>query len=438
MGWLDSLPEFVSGLSSVTQAVTPVAQLGLSAYSTYQGMQSADDASDYYDQLAGTAELQDTIALENLNRNRPVLDAEAQAALSDVQRYLNPEAVWLRGQTDLNTASSAYDASVYGRESARLSGQASVWDALAAQDAAYINSGLTGIAGQYLPGLTDSSFRIQNVVNDQSLQNAQTLMPMQRDVDVGTLQNAQSQNAINSVLLGSAARYLPGISDQQYALQGASLNAAMANMADYEATRSLQQKFMRESENGLDPSLAMSRAGAGVEHAMAAAGQELTRDAARRGVSVSSGQAQETARQNMIDTALGKAAARTKAWNDTEATNYARLGNAVNVRGGMAPANTGSTTQPTTVQSSVSSGINASLPTGFSGSLLSTGGINLPSTTTATAPQSGLTSSSSGGSGAWSSLAEAASDSASSALQAGGYLLGSVLGGNSTQSSSKK
>jgi hypothetical protein len=147
---------------------------------------------------------------------------------------------------------------------------------------------------------------------------------------------AQKQGKLTGMELDKAIAYEPGILDQQYGLAKNALTSQQADLDLYDDSRGVLTKFFDESMDGLDPGQEMNRAGATVENALSGADNQLARNLARRGVSMDSGQAVSAAHQSAIQKALAKAGARTNAWNQTKATNYARLGNAANVRGGMA------------------------------------------------------------------------------------------------------
>lgn len=143
------------------------------------------------------------------------------------------------------------------------------------------------------------------------------------------------QGELTSMELGKAQTNLPGLLDKQYSLAGKTLDANAADLALYDQSRGVLSKFFTESENGIDPAAEMNRAGSAVEMAMAGAEEQNARNLARRGVRMDSGQATAASQAAAIQKALGKAGARTNAWNAARDTNYARLGNAANVRAGM-------------------------------------------------------------------------------------------------------
>lgn len=147
---------------------------------------------------------------------------------------------------------------------------------------------------------------------------------------------AQKQGQLTTAQLNAAIANEPGILDQQYGLARDALTSQKADLDVYNDSRGVLTKFFDESLQGLNPGQEMNRAGAAVENAFAGANDQNNRNLARRGVSMDSGQALSAAHQSAIQKALAKAGARTNAWNQTQATNYARLGNATNVRGGMA------------------------------------------------------------------------------------------------------
>ena len=157
---------------------------------------------------------------------------------------------------------------------------------------------------------------------------------------------AQKQGQLTGLQLNAAIAHEPGILNQQYGLAKNALTAQQADLNVYNDSRGVLTKFFDESLKGLDPNQEMNRAGATVENALSGADNQTARTLARRGVSMDSGQAINAAQQSAIQKALAKAGARTNAWNQTQATNYARLGNAANVRAGMS-ADTAVPTAPT-------------------------------------------------------------------------------------------
>lgn len=157
---------------------------------------------------------------------------------------------------------------------------------------------------------------------------------------------AQKQGQLTGLELNAAIAHTPEILNQQYGLAKNALTSQQADLDLYDDSRGVLTKFFDESMKGLDPNQEMNRAGATVENALAGADNQTARTLARRGVSMDSGQAVSAAHQSAIQKALAKAGARTNAWNQTQATNYARLGNAANVRGGLA-ANADVPTAPT-------------------------------------------------------------------------------------------
>ena len=157
---------------------------------------------------------------------------------------------------------------------------------------------------------------------------------------------SQKQGSLTGLELDYAIANEPGILNQQYGLARNTLGAQQADLDVYNGSRGVLTKFFNESQNGLDPGQEMNRAGSTVENALAGADNQNARNLGRRGVSMDSGQAVAAGQQSAIQKALAKAAARTNAWNQTQATNYARLGNAANVRQGLS-ANTSVPTAPT-------------------------------------------------------------------------------------------
>ena len=157
---------------------------------------------------------------------------------------------------------------------------------------------------------------------------------------------AQKQGMLTGLELDKAIANEPGILDQQYGLARNALTAQQSDLNLYNDSRGVLTKFFDESMTGLNAGQEMNKAGATVENALAGADNQNNRNLARRGVSMDSGQAISAAHQSAIQKALAKAGARTNAWNQTQATNYARLGNAANVRGGMS-ANASVPTAPT-------------------------------------------------------------------------------------------
>ena len=146
---------------------------------------------------------------------------------------------------------------------------------------------------------------------------------------------AQKQGTLTNAQLDAAIANEPGILNQQYGLARNALTSQQADLDVYDDSRGVLTKFFDESLKGLDQGQEMNRAGATVEKALAGADNQNNRNLARRGVSMDSGQALSAGQQSAIQKALAKAGARTNAWNQTQATNYARLGNAANVRGGL-------------------------------------------------------------------------------------------------------
>lgn len=250
MGFLDSLSGIVDTVSKVSNAVTPIAQLGLTGYSLYNGMQNANAASDYYDTLAGTAEMQDQIAKDQWGIQKPLMEKQALASGSDL---------------DIYNANAGNRSAIAGQEYA----------------------------------------------------------------------NTRASNNLSGISLGKAGQYLPGLLDQQYELAGRQLASQNADQNLYDSSRGIVAKFFDESLNGVNPATEMNQASNAVEQSFAGANNSLNRELARKGVSLGSGQALAASQQQAIQKALAKAGARTNAWNEAKATNYSRLGNAVNVRNGL-------------------------------------------------------------------------------------------------------
>lgn len=157
---------------------------------------------------------------------------------------------------------------------------------------------------------------------------------------------SQKQGTLTGLELDAAIKNEPGILNQQYGLAKNTLNAQQSDLDVYNGSRGVLTKFFDESLKGLDAGQEMNRAGSTVENALAGADNQNARNLARRGVSMDSGQAVSASQQSAIQKALAKAGARTNAWNQTQATNYARLGNATNVRQGLS-ANTNVPNAPT-------------------------------------------------------------------------------------------
>mgnify|MGYP003586291926 CR=1 FL=1 len=76
MGFFDALDSVLN----VTGKIAPIASAG---YNIYSGINNANAAGEYYDTLAGTAELQDKIAKEQWAINKPLM--QKQGALSGLE-----------------------------------------------------------------------------------------------------------------------------------------------------------------------------------------------------------------------------------------------------------------------------------------------------------------------------------------------------------------
>lgn len=155
----------------------------------------------------------------------------------------------------------------------------------------------------------------------------------------------QKQGQLSGLELDAAIANTPGLLSKQYGLVDRGLTEQGLDMDLYGQTRGILNKFFDESENGIDPGTEMNRAGATVESALSGAQGQLSRNLARRGVSLGDDQSTSIANQQLINKALGKAAARNEAFRSAKETNYNRLGNAANVRGGLA-ANVATPTTP--------------------------------------------------------------------------------------------
>jgi len=145
----------------------------------------------------------------------------------------------------------------------------------------------------------------------------------------------QKQGVLSGLELDQAIARTPGLLSAQYGLAERGLTQQGKDMDLYDSSRGILSKFFDESEKGIDPRMDMDRAGAAVETAMAGADGQIARSLGRRGVSLGGDQAQQLTQQSIINKVLAKAGARTSAWQTGRDTNYARLSNATNVRGGM-------------------------------------------------------------------------------------------------------
>lgn len=108
----------------------------------------------------------------------------------------------------------------------------------------------------------------------------------------------------------------------------------------YGQYRNIDEQFLKESQEGLDLNQEMGRAQADVAQSFKGAVSNMLRDSARMGVNPNSGKFASSMGQLARDKALATAGARTNAYSQGRDTNYNRLGNAVNIRKGLAPANT--------------------------------------------------------------------------------------------------
>lgn len=428
MSWFDSLSSIFSGGSGAGQGgeggsggggwatgLGGLLNAGMGAYSLYQGAQNTQQANKYYRQLEKSGKLQERLMQEDAARNRPVLDAEALAALQDALRYTRGDFNGMRGQID----EAAYQNALLRQQQER--------------------AGLNAI-NPWVPGMAEKRARNQAALDEQIHQNIQEVLPWQRRHALTELALGAHQHDIQSKLLGLTGDYLPGITANQYRLADATakmqlgeqplveqfrrmqLQSQIGDMQDYEKNRGIEQEFMRQSLKGVDPRMRMDRAAADVEHAFAGASQALGREIARRGVSQSSGQSLDMQRQNMIDKALGRASARTRAAEEAQRENYARLGNAVNVRNGLAPA--GREAQMALPHAmGMTGGINAQTPYNAQGLSIQQAGMaprqSAPYTRNSSAQGSGAI---------WQNLADLAGQQAKSNMQNVGYALGRAFG----------
>lgn len=145
----------------------------------------------------------------------------------------------------------------------------------------------------------------------------------------------QKQGTLSGLELDAAIARAPTLLSGQYGLAERGLAEKGLDLDLYSQTRGILSKFFDESENGINPQAEMDRAGLSVENAMAGAQGQLGRSLGRRGISLGGDQSTHLANQSLINKALGKAAARNEAWRSAKETNYSRLSNAANVRGGM-------------------------------------------------------------------------------------------------------
>ena len=143
------------------------------------------------------------------------------------------------------------------------------------------------------------------------------------------------QGTLSGLELDAAIAKTPGLLSKQYDLADRGLTEQGLDMDLYGSTRGILNKFFDESENGINPGLEMNRAGATVESAMSGAQGQLSRSLGRRGIQLGEDQSTTLVNQQLINKALGKAAARNEAYRAAKDTNYNRLGNAANVRAGM-------------------------------------------------------------------------------------------------------
>lgn len=92
---------FFDSLSSVLDIAGKVAPIATAGYNIYSGINNASAASDYYDTLAGTAELQDKIATDQWAINKPLMTKQGTLSGLELDKAIAKTPALLDSQYDL-------------------------------------------------------------------------------------------------------------------------------------------------------------------------------------------------------------------------------------------------------------------------------------------------------------------------------------------------
>lgn len=109
---------FFDALDSVLGAVGQVGSIASAGYNIYSGINNANAAGDYYDTLAGTAELQDKIAKEQWAINKPLMQKQGTLSGLEMDAAISRAPAILSAQYDLYSkglAQQGLDMDLYGQ-----------------------------------------------------------------------------------------------------------------------------------------------------------------------------------------------------------------------------------------------------------------------------------------------------------------------------------
>lgn len=254
-------------------------------FDIYSGIQAMNTAEDMYNLAAGSAKQQDAIAKSQWSISKPVMQKQAQVAMSDADAYLSTA-----------DQRKAILAKQLGLQSTDLD-----------------------IYGQYMPAIQSAYY--QN---------------MQGDLDAyGNLQGLR-----DDIL---EAQY-----ENQLAGQGLNAGVIAAQQADldtYNQNRDIIQGYYDQSRDGIDVDQRVAQAKADVSQAFDNQQAATSRAMSRMGVNPNSGAFSDQMRLNATNKAKAMGSAATSARTTAENENYARLADATNVLRNAAPAGYGSSLQ---------------------------------------------------------------------------------------------
>lgn len=109
---------FFDALDSVLGAVGQVGSIASAGYNIYSGINNANAAGDYYDTLAGTAELQDKIAKEQWAVSKPLMEKQGVLSGLEMDTAISRAPAILSAQYDLYRESltqQGLDMDLYGQ-----------------------------------------------------------------------------------------------------------------------------------------------------------------------------------------------------------------------------------------------------------------------------------------------------------------------------------